>query len=202
MNKVRNENGINFRRLSKAVSHALRHDPEAYGLKLDQEGWVSITALLDGLQSRSPFWAARLHLGHLISMVEGAQRSRHEIRLGKIRALYGHSASGKMELAASCPPDVLFHGTLRDRAAAIICDGLKPMSRHYVHLTDDREYAAHCRRGRLVVFTVLASAANMRGGIQFYRSGKSVWLANAVPPEFIMAESGYGRRVRQMFDEE
>jgi RNA:NAD 2'-phosphotransferase (TPT1/KptA family) len=39
-------------RLSKAMSHALRHDPAAYGLTLDAGGWTPVAALVEGLR----FW--------------------------------------------------------------------------------------------------------------------------------------------------
>src|SRR5947209_10411353 len=36
----------NLTRLSKTISHALRHKPADYGLTLDSEGWVPVPALL------------------------------------------------------------------------------------------------------------------------------------------------------------
>ena len=35
-----------LRDLSKLVSHALRHEPAAYGLKLDADGWVALDAFI------------------------------------------------------------------------------------------------------------------------------------------------------------
>jgi putative RNA 2'-phosphotransferase len=35
--------------LSRAVSHALRHEPWIYELELDQEGWADVGALLTAL---------------------------------------------------------------------------------------------------------------------------------------------------------
>src|SRR5579883_1696013 len=42
---------IDDKELSKTISYALRHDPGAYGLQLDQEGWVRVADLLQALRS-------------------------------------------------------------------------------------------------------------------------------------------------------
>ncbi len=34
--------------ISKFLSYVLRHEPQAIGLTLDQEGWADIAALIDG----------------------------------------------------------------------------------------------------------------------------------------------------------
>lgn len=60
------------------------------------------------------------------------------------------------------------------------------MGRHHVHLSRDEETARQvgARRGRAVVLTV--QAGRMYGaGHPFYRSENGVWLAEAVPPEFL-----------------
>ena len=38
--------GIGTVQLSKTVSHALRHEPWLYELELDDDGWVSVEAML------------------------------------------------------------------------------------------------------------------------------------------------------------
>ncbi len=38
---------LNYSKLSRVISHALRHKSEAYNLDLDEEGWVSIESLLN-----------------------------------------------------------------------------------------------------------------------------------------------------------
>jgi len=40
--------------LSKTMAYALRHDPDAYGLILDESGWVPIDELLQALSSQWP----------------------------------------------------------------------------------------------------------------------------------------------------
>jgi RNA:NAD 2'-phosphotransferase (TPT1/KptA family) len=41
-------------KLSKTLSHLLRHEPEVYGLSLAAEGWVQVDALLRALAARVP----------------------------------------------------------------------------------------------------------------------------------------------------
>jgi len=45
-----------LRELSKAVSHALRHEPLLYELELDDEKWVSVDHLIRGLQTERAGW--------------------------------------------------------------------------------------------------------------------------------------------------
>jgi hypothetical protein len=40
--------------LSRAVSHALRHEPWFYELELDAEGWASVDDVVAGLRSEKP----------------------------------------------------------------------------------------------------------------------------------------------------
>jgi putative RNA 2'-phosphotransferase len=71
--------------LSRAVSHALRHEPWVYELELDEAGWTSVDALVEALR-RDQRWGELL-AADLAAMVVGASKQRHEIRGGRIRAL-------------------------------------------------------------------------------------------------------------------
>jgi len=42
---------MDYKRLSKTISHALRHRPEIYGLELDAEGWTPVEDLLAALRT-------------------------------------------------------------------------------------------------------------------------------------------------------
>ena len=52
-------------KLSKTISHALRHKPEEYGLTLDSEGWVPIQELLHALGQRVERWKNLQESGRL-----------------------------------------------------------------------------------------------------------------------------------------
>ena len=46
---------MDFERLSKVISHALRHEPWLYELELDKSGWVLLDQLLQDLRVYSEY---------------------------------------------------------------------------------------------------------------------------------------------------
>lgn len=172
--------------LSKVISHALRHSPSEYNLKLDAQGWSSITELLIALQSKDDQWKD-LCASDLEEMIECISKQRHEIKSGKIRALYGHSFKEKILKEAKIPPCFLYHGTSL-QAEKLICKlGLKPMKRHYIHLSIDSELAMQVGGRKTlnpILLTIRAKEAN-QNGIKFYFGNENIWLADYIPPEYI-----------------
>lgn len=177
---------VDYRRLSKTISHALRHAPWLYELELDEEGWTPVSDLLEGLRKHRPAWR-RLDRADLEAMMSRPGKKRFEIRNGKIRALYGHSIEMKVKKEPATPPDRLFHGTSSGSAERILEEGLKPMNRQYVHLSADVETARDVGRRKSrqpVVLAVDAGAAHDEG-LRFYHGNQMVWLADRVPPRYI-----------------
>ena len=172
--------------LSKTVSHALRHEPWLYELELDDEGWVPVEALLSALRTEKPKWA-ELCEADLAEMIERSDKKRHELRAGKIRALYGHSVPEKLCKEAAQPPAVLYHGTAPELAAKIKAEGLKPMGRQYVHLSVDTEIAQQVgqRKARQPVILMVKALEAWQAGVKFYAGNDRVWLADSVPSSFI-----------------
>lgn len=133
---------VDYKRLSKTVAHALRHAPEQYGLELDSAGWVAVEDLLAALRTQRQAWRD-LAPADLDAMIAASNKKRYELDNGRIRAYYGHSLLQKVEKTATAPPEVLYHGTSPVRAKRILSEGLKPMSRQYVHLSSNRRW--RCR---------------------------------------------------------
>lgn len=174
--------------MSRVVSHALRHEPWLYELELDDQGWVGLDELAAAVRSMGSEWHG-VDGALIAEMVASAAKQRHEISGGRIRALYGHSLPGRLQRELGVPPLELFHGTSRLAAAAIAIDGLLPMGRQFVHLSVDRGVAAEVGRrkgGELVVLCVRARDAHSHG-VRFFAGNAAVWLADAVPPEFVAA---------------
>jgi putative RNA 2'-phosphotransferase len=171
--------------LSKAVSYALRHAPWVYELEMDDEGWVSTDQLLEGLRSEPEF--SLLSAGDLAQMVEQSSKKRHEIRGDRIRALYGHSFPMKLRKSPAHPPAILYHGTRQESIPAITKQGLRPMNRHYVHLSVDESTARQValRKGRDIAILVIRAEDAASRGVVFYEGNEQVWLADAIPPEWI-----------------
>ena len=172
--------------VSRAVSHALRHEPWLYELELDDAGWVPVDALLAALRAEKPAWAG-LNEADLAQMMADADKQRFEMRDGKFRALYGHSTPQKLAKEPAVPPDILFHGTAPKTVALIRKDGLRPMGRQYVHLSADTATATQVGRRKAkdpVILRIRAGEAH-REGVRFYRGNDLVWLADVVAPGFI-----------------
>jgi putative RNA 2'-phosphotransferase len=168
-------------RLSKRMSKHLRHSPEAIGLRLDPAGWVRVDDLLAAL---------RVTRAQLVEVVERNDKKRYEIDGDRIRASQGHSVAVDLDLPVTEPPAVLYHGTIAMALGDINRDGLRPMNRHDVHLSATVETARRvgARRGKPVVLVV--DAAAMRAdGHEFRVSANGVWLAAAVPPEYLSEQA-------------
>ncbi|MDR3510263.1 MAG: RNA 2'-phosphotransferase [Caulobacteraceae bacterium] len=177
--------------LSRAVSHALRHEPWLYELELDEAGWVPVDALLAALRAENSSWAS-LSQADLAQMIARSDKKRHELNDGRIRALYGHSTPQRLLREPAEPPSVLYHGTSPETAEQIVREGLKPMGRQYVHLSIDTATAEQVGRRKAkapVIMRVKAEAAHV-GGVPFYRGNDLVWLADAIPPAFIEGLGG------------
>lgn len=175
--------------LSKAVSHALRHEPWLYELELDDEGWTPVGALVEAL-SRDSRWRG-LTRAQLETMVERAPKQRYEIDGDRIRALYGHSVPGRIVKSPGTPPAELFHGTAAASLPVILADGLRPMRRQYVHLSADRGTARSVGRRKSADVTILTVSADeaQSNGVTFWRGNQMVWLADHVPAAFIRQEA-------------
>jgi putative RNA 2'-phosphotransferase len=169
---------------SRALARVLRHKPEFWGLRLDREGWCQISALLAGAADHGQEFT----VDELLEIVETNEKSRFTLSPDglSIRAAQGHSVEVDLKLRTLVPPTVLYHGTVRKHLAAILEDGLRPMSRHAVHLSSTREAAraVGARRGAPVILVVDSYAMN-RNGYQFQQAENGVWLTAAVPPEFL-----------------
>lgn len=173
-------------KLSRAVSHALRHEPWIYELELDDEGWTDVAALLAALRQESDSWAD-LQPHDLEDMIRTSSKQRHEIAEGRIRALYGHSLPGKLIKTESRPPRVLFHGTAPSVVSGIRREGLLPMGRQYVHLSVDRAMAnlVGRRKGPSPVVVSVDAEEAWTAGVRFYVGNDHVWLADHVPAEYV-----------------
>jgi len=175
-------------RLSKRLSYILRHAPWVYELELDEEGWAPLEQLIEGLNAENAF--ASVGRSDIEEIIRNSSKARFEIAGDRIRAYYGHSLPGKITKHRAVPPEELYHGTVRRFIPAIKSSGLKPMSRQYVHLSLDTEMAEVVGRRRgndLVILAVRARAAS-DAGIVFYQESNGVWLADEVPPEWIVFE--------------
>jgi putative RNA 2'-phosphotransferase len=171
-------------KISKFLSLVLRHKPEEIGLTLEDGGWIEVEKLLKACAENG----RRFSLKELREVVETNDKKRFSFDAAgeKIRADQGHSIKVEIGFEEKAPPAVLFHGTAEKNLGVIFAEGLKKMARHHVHLSPDAATARKvgARYGKPVILRV--DAEKMRaGGFKFFVSANGVWLADAVPPEFL-----------------
>ncbi len=174
-----------YNKLSKEISYALRHAPWEYELELEENGWVLITQLLNSLQQNKDW--KNTEVSDLNKMIENSDKKRHEIKDDKIRALYGHSTPMKIVKEIAVPPTILYHGTSRLFIEDIQKNGLLPMSRQYIHLSEDIETAILVgkRKDSVPVILSIDTVTARNNGVNFYLGNEKVWLADKISPKYI-----------------
>lgn len=171
-------------RASKFLSYVLRHRPDSIGITLDAQGWIEVPELL----SKAAIAGTSLTLDQLKQVVADNDKKRFVLNddATRIRAAQGHSVDVDLKLRVKAPPPVLFHGTVGKFVADIRKQGLKPMSRHDVHLSPDRETATlvATRRGKPLILTI-ETYPMVRDGFEFRVSDNGVWLVPEVPAKYL-----------------
>ena len=175
-------------KLSKFLALILRHQPERFALALDEEGWASLPEVIEILRGLPNFrWATRADVMAVVEGRTGDGKRRFEVAEGRIRARYGHTLAQPIRYERCTPPAILYHGTSPDSLDSIRRQGLRPMERQYVHLSPDPETAVRVgarHDDRPVVLTVHAAEAHA-AGVEFYQADEQVYLARAVPADFL-----------------
>lgn len=174
--------------LSIFISLVLRHKPEIIGIQVDEHGWADIEELLEGISSTGRIIDKEL----LSEIVRIDKKNRYSFsddgRL--IRANQGHSISVDVELEECTPPSILYHGTAKKTQDIIMVQGIRSMSRLYVHLSENYKTARQVgkRHGEPVVLQVAASEM-CNNGEKFYLSTNGVWLTKYVDSKYCSVAS-------------
>jgi putative RNA 2'-phosphotransferase len=175
--------------LSKFLSFVLRHKPDAIGLVLDAQGWVSV----DELVQKGNAAGTRFSRDNLLQVVETSDKKRFSVSADgqRIRAAQGHSVSVELGLLRREPPPVLYHGTATRFVESILSEGLKPQKRQQVHLSADVATAERVgqRHGKPVIFKIEALHMHQLG-FEFFLADNGVWLIDQVPPDFLAPPAG------------
>lgn len=174
--------------LSKLLSLMLRHEPEKFGLALDEHGFAPLADVLAAVR-RKRDWSDATEQ-KIREVVQNSDKQRFEIEGAAIRARYGHSVEGKVAYEPIQPPEILYHGTSPQALAAIKTDGLRAMKRQYVHLSIEPQQARLVglrHHPHPVILRVRALEA-WQTGVRFYQPEARLFLADEVPPQFIEAE--------------
>jgi putative RNA 2'-phosphotransferase len=167
-------------RVSRYMSYLLRHN--AQNLRMDLEGFVDIDELLAKLRL---LFSVDKRL--VVDIAEMSGKKRFEIRGNKIRALYGHSISVRLEHEEEKVVRILYHGTTEAAAQRILKEGLEPMRRKAVHLSPTIEGAVEVgmRRTKHPVVLEINAEAARHDGFKFYKATDRVYLSTSLPAEYI-----------------
>jgi putative RNA 2'-phosphotransferase len=173
-------------RLSRTLSHALRHAPRQYNLWLDDEGFAPLNDLFDALADRRSDWA-NLTIDHLHLLNERAGKQRYEITDRGIRAFYGHSKRIRLNRAPVEPPEYLYLGTTYGAYRNMERRGVQPMGKRYVHLSGKVEdaYRLAWRRTQNPVILLIDAKVAFDDGVGFYPGGPTVWLSDALHQDYL-----------------
>lgn len=173
--------------LSRFIAKILRHEPEIIGITLDSHGWAKVSELIEGVKKTRP-----IDIDILKEIVATDRKGRYSFSDDGefIRANQGHSLDVDADLEEREPPELLYHGTSQDTVPIINAEGLKPMTRLYVHLSKDYSTAIQTgkRKGKPFVFRVKAGEM-FRDGHKFFISSNGVWQVKFVPPQYLEEES-------------
>lgn len=188
---------MNRIKLSKTVSYILRHHPEDFGLKMAADGSVELEALVRALRSKFP----KITEDDLIDLAVDDCKGRFDLLANntRIKANYGHSIENiNPNYEAVRPPEELFHGSRPEVREDIWEEGLKPMNRNYVHLSQTEAEAVKVAKRRTdnpIIFRVQALEA-YENGIKFYKAGTrnsgqaevEIYLADKISPEYLIED--------------
>ncbi len=177
---------MNYKKLSKEISYALRHAPWEYELELDSEGFVPTEQLLAAINENGKH-GREITVNDIEYIIANSDKTRFEIQGDRVRALYGHTIPMHISKEPIEPPAILYHGTTHKAAQIILKDGLKPMKRQYVHLSVDTDTAVQVgkRRDSDPVILKIDAAKAHSDGVKFYKGNDKVVLADYIPPEYI-----------------
>lgn len=169
----------NLEKASKRLSYFLRHCQDPLYIDLDG-GWASVCQMLQLLH------LTQAELDEIVD-TDAKGRYSYDSSGNWIRANQGHSIPGvELEMQRPEPPEFLYHGTATRFLDAILMEGLKPMSRQWVHISPDYDTAVNVgkRHGKPVVLQFRARAF-VADGYNLFRSANGVWQAAVVPPEYL-----------------
>lgn len=174
---------MNVSRISKTMSWMLRHCQEPRYIDLNG-GWAGVNDILSALKKKYP----DVTIKTIEQIVADDEKGRYSFDSTgtKIRANQGHSIPCVViEMEAPEPPEFLYHGTATRFLDTIMKDGLKPMTRQFVHISPDYETAVKVgqRHGKPVVLKIRAKDFVDEGN-ELFRSSNGVWQARYVPPAY------------------
>lgn len=182
-----------YTKLSKYISYLLRHNPGDLDLNMDSNGWVNVKELIDKIHRQGKY-IINIDILKLIVKEDDKQRYAFSKKGDYIRANQGHSINVDLEYTPTTPPAKLYHGTdFKFMKNILESNGLSPMSRQYVHLSDNinTALAVAMRHGKNSIIFHIDAERMYKDGIIFYKSENNVWLVKHVPVDYFCKAQYY-----------
>ncbi len=158
----------------------LREDPEQFGIKVDEWGFVSLEQLKLVVRTVSN-WATPRQIEEVIG--DGSHFERWQER---VKAVSGHRYMIRPEPEEVIPPEILYHGLPQLMVSSVTKYGLKPLGRRFIFLAETVDEAWY-QGGKVspspVIIAVSAKRAH-QAGVKFFRSERD-YLCQYIPAEYI-----------------
>lgn len=173
-------------KLSREIAYVLRHNPEQYGLMLNDNGWVNTSQLLKALNVKG----RNIQPEDLTKLNEAGGKARFELTNNQIRARYGHSTDQTIQHQPQTPPAILYHGTTPEASVNILQTGLTPQKRQTVHLSEDIPTAitVGSRHTNKPVILKIDTTAATNNGTEFYHGSDTTWLSTPIKANAITVQ--------------
>ena len=174
---------MKLKSISVKMAWLLRHCRTPQYIQLNG-GWADVKTIVSVLKQKFP----EVSLDVVKQIVAEDEKGRYSFDKSgrKIRANQGHSIPGVViEMESPEAPEYLYHGTSYCFLNKVMKEGLKPMTRQYVHISSDYKTALKVgsRHGKPVVLLFRAKDF-VRDGNKLYLSPNGIWQAKAVPPQY------------------
>lgn len=174
-------------KVSKFISLVLRHKPEVINARLEPNGYLSCILLLKGINDKFKCNYTMEDLTRIVNEDDKQRYSFDECRL-RIRANQGHSIDHiDVGLKECIPaPRPLYHGTSDRVKDSILENGIKAMSRNFVHLSKDIKTALEVgkRHGNPIIFEVDTNQMFI-DMVPIYISENDVYLTKFVDKKYL-----------------
>ncbi|NIA08264.1 MAG: hypothetical protein GWP10_00445 [Nitrospiraceae bacterium] len=177
---------IALKRLTKAIFAMLGRRPDAFGIVLDEGGWISIKELHQALMTEPGF--PHITSKALSQFFPLYRPKNFEWQEDRVRVI-PKSQSPDLTIYEEIIPSEPLYVTIRPKAHAHVIDhGLRPGgNKRWIVLSTDREMALRIGRRRdrkPIMVKVLASKA-CEAGVVFRKAGESLYLVDRLDPQWM-----------------
>ncbi|MGC8610846.1 MAG: RNA 2'-phosphotransferase [Thermoplasmata archaeon] len=174
--------------LSRIITGILRHFPENFNVRLDQNGWAKINDIVEGIKrkDRKFRWLKPYHIEAFI-LTDPKGRFQYDKINGKVRATYGHSINVDLsDLPSDNIPERLYYAIVPEEEEFINEIGIKPGERKWVHLsgTYEEAYIAGRHRSDNPIVLEINAKKLIDDGKPIFKANDKIYITKEIPPGY------------------